>query len=77
VDVSHVDRETENKYNQMHDIAIQYDCEFQTWQIHMSDHQNTAYDEDELDQYVVDPQTCEFVNKEILPEEFKAKWYEK
>lgn len=28
VDVSFVDRETENKYNQMHDIAIQYDCDF-------------------------------------------------
>jgi len=27
-DISFVDRETENKYNQMHDVAIQYDCAF-------------------------------------------------
>lgn len=31
VDISVVDRETENKDNQMHDVAIQYDCDFQTW----------------------------------------------
>lgn len=28
VDVSNVDKENENKYNQMNDIAIQYDCDF-------------------------------------------------
>lgn len=77
VDVSNVDKENENKYNQMHDVAIQYDCDFQTWQIHMSDEQNTSYDDDELPFYQVDPETCEFLDKENLPEEFKAKWYEK
>ena len=43
----------------------------------MSDEQNTSYDDDELDMYQVNPETCEFLDKENLPEEFKAKWYEK
>jgi hypothetical protein len=42
----------------------------------MSDEQNTSYDDDEH-HYQVNPETCEFLDKENLPEEFKAKWYEK
>lgn len=43
----------------------------------MSDHQITSYEDDELEQYEVDPETCEFLDKENIPPEFKAKWYEK
>lgn len=78
VNISFVDRETETKWSQSHDIAIQYDCDYQTWQIHMSDEPNT-YDKDTYEQYRVDPETCEFLNKDDvgIPKEFQPKWYER
>lgn len=79
-EISVVDRETRSKRNQKHDVAIQYGCKYKTWQVHQRDH-TTVYGEEKqaetLDEWKVDPETCEFLDQENIPDVWAAKWYEK